>query len=66
MSHPQMDRRAEDPASVRRQFEQTTALKRYAEPREIAEMAAFLLSDSAAYVTGAAIAIDAGITAGIG
>ena len=55
-----------DPESVRRQFEQTTALKRYADPREIAEMVAFLLSEQAAYVTGAAFSIDAGITAGIG
>jgi NAD(P)-dependent dehydrogenase (short-subunit alcohol dehydrogenase family) len=55
-----------DPASVRRQFEQTTALKRYADPGEIAEMVAFLLSEQAAYVTGAAFSIDAGITAGIG
>lgn len=56
----------DDPDSVRRAFEQTTALGRYAEPVEIAEMVAFLLSDNAAYVTGSAISIDAGITAGIG
>jgi 3-oxoacyl-[acyl-carrier protein] reductase len=56
----------EDPESVRRTFEQTTALKRYASPGEIGHMVTFLLSESAAYVTGAAICIDAGITAGIG
>ena len=56
----------DDPESVRAAFAQTTALKRYASPDEIAEVVAFLLSDSAGYVTGAAIAADAGVTAGIG
>ncbi len=56
----------EDPESMRRAFEETTALKRYASPEEIAALVAFLMSDTAAYITGAAIAIDAGVTAGIG
>lgn len=56
----------DDPESVRAAFAQTTALKRYASPDEIADVVAFLLSDSAGYVTGAAIAADAGVTAGIG
>jgi NAD(P)-dependent dehydrogenase (short-subunit alcohol dehydrogenase family) len=56
----------EDPESVRRAFAETTALKRYASPDEIAQMVVFLLSDEAGYVTGATMAIDAGITAGIG
>jgi NAD(P)-dependent dehydrogenase (short-subunit alcohol dehydrogenase family) len=56
----------DDPESVRREFEQTTALKRYADPSEIADTVAFLLSENAAFMTGSAVAIDAGITAGIG
>ena len=38
-------------------------LKRHAEPEEIAALFAFLASDEAAYITGAAIAIDGGETA---
>lgn len=41
-------------------MEQLHALKRIAEPREIAEMALFLASDAASFVTGAAIAVDGG------
>lgn len=38
-------------------------LKRHAAPEEIAALFAFLASDEAAYITGAAIAIDGGETA---
>ena len=38
-------------------------LKRHAEPEEIAALFAFLASDDARYITGAAIAIDGGETA---
>jgi NAD(P)-dependent dehydrogenase (short-subunit alcohol dehydrogenase family) len=38
-------------------------LERHAEPEEIAALFAFLASDDAAYITGAAIAIDGGETA---
>lgn len=40
-----------------------TALKRAAEPREIAQAALWLLSDRASYVTGQVFAIDGGQTA---
>ena len=41
----------------------TTAVKRAAEPNEIAEFVAFLASDKASYITGATLAADGGRTA---
>ena len=42
---------------------ETTAMKRAAEPAEIAEVVAFLVSSKASYVTGATVAVDGGRTA---
>lgn len=40
-----------------------TAVGRYGQPSEVAEVVTFLASPAAAYVTGAAIAVDGGFTA---
>jgi NAD(P)-dependent dehydrogenase (short-subunit alcohol dehydrogenase family) len=42
-----------------------TSLKRGGQPEEVAELASFLASDRASYITGAAIPIDGGSTARI-
>jgi NAD(P)-dependent dehydrogenase (short-subunit alcohol dehydrogenase family) len=42
---------------------QGTALKRGGQPEEVAELASFLCSDRAAYITGAVIPVDGGMTA---
>jgi NAD(P)-dependent dehydrogenase (short-subunit alcohol dehydrogenase family) len=52
----------DDPEFERRRFEEGTPMGRYAQPREIAETVLFLLRGDVAYLTGAAIAIDGGIT----
>ncbi|HEY1636369.1 MAG TPA: SDR family oxidoreductase [Acidimicrobiales bacterium] len=45
------------------QLVQGTALKRGGQPEEVAELAAFLCSDRATYITGAVIPVDGGMTA---
>ncbi|MDH3965492.1 MAG: glucose 1-dehydrogenase [Rhodospirillales bacterium] len=55
--------RGQDPAEARREMAAEVPLGRIATPEEIAKLAAFLVSDGAAYMTGAAIAIDGGNTA---
>ncbi|MBX6382581.1 MAG: SDR family oxidoreductase [Microbispora sp.] len=55
----------DNPMAVREAFAQTTALKRYGRPEEIGALVSFLLSDEAAYITGAAVSIDGGVVAGI-
>ena len=49
---------------VRPQFEQKHPLGRIGSPDEIAQAVLFLASDDAAFITGAALPIDGGITAG--
>jgi NAD(P)-dependent dehydrogenase (short-subunit alcohol dehydrogenase family) len=54
----------DDPAAARKLFEDTTALKRYGSPDEVVALVAFLLSDDAGFLTGAAYSVDAGVVAG--
>jgi NAD(P)-dependent dehydrogenase (short-subunit alcohol dehydrogenase family) len=55
----------EDPAAAHEMFAGTTALKRYGTVEEIAELIYFLLGPGSAYVTGATISIDGGVTTGV-
>ncbi|MFM2370379.1 MAG: hypothetical protein RIS85_101 [Pseudomonadota bacterium] len=53
-------------AGLRDNWEQRVPMNRFARPEEIAAVAAFLASDDASYLTGAAIPVDGGLTAQTG
>ncbi len=53
---------APDPAAVREFAVQNQLIKRFAEPIEIARFIAYLASDEASFVTGAAFPIDGGLS----
>jgi NAD(P)-dependent dehydrogenase (short-subunit alcohol dehydrogenase family) len=50
--------------ALRKEFESGIPLGRIAQPREIAAVALFLASDDSSYMTGAALVVDGGFTAG--
>jgi NAD(P)-dependent dehydrogenase (short-subunit alcohol dehydrogenase family) len=54
----------DDMKDVRESFVQAHALGRVGEPHEIAAAALFLASDDASFVTGSALVVDGGYTAG--
>jgi meso-butanediol dehydrogenase / (S,S)-butanediol dehydrogenase / diacetyl reductase len=56
--------RMPDPAAYRKQRESQIPLGRAGTPEEVAQLAVFLASDESAWMTGNAIALDGGTTAG--
>ncbi|GAC1581565.1 MAG: SDR family oxidoreductase [Candidatus Elarobacter sp.] len=58
-----MVERARDPERIRKALLAQVPLGRAAEPREIADLIVYLLSDESAFVTGSEMVIDGGLTA---
>jgi NAD(P)-dependent dehydrogenase (short-subunit alcohol dehydrogenase family) len=54
-----------DPAAAAREMASTQAMGRMGQPQEIADAALFLASDAAAFITGVALPVDGGWTAGM-
>ena len=54
--------RSADPKAARAAVDATIPMARIAEPEEIAAAIAFLVSDDASFMTGAAVPVDGGRT----
>lgn len=54
-----------DPEAARRQAGRLHALGRIGAPEEVAKLAVFLASDEASFITGAAVSVDGGFSAGL-
>ena len=54
-----------DEAAARREMSSTQAIGRMGTPQEVAAAALFLVSDEASYLTGVALPVDGGWTAGM-
>jgi NAD(P)-dependent dehydrogenase (short-subunit alcohol dehydrogenase family) len=63
MAREQIDA-APDPTAARREMEAFAPMKRMARPEEVARAIAYLASSDAAFITGVALPIDGGETAG--
>ena len=57
-------RKAPDPKAARRQREALHAMNRFGQPAEVADLAVFLASDESSFITGAALTVDGGYSAG--
>lgn len=53
----------DDPGSVKTAWETSIPMKRYADPREIANVMLFLASDESGYCTGSSFVADGGLSA---
>ena len=53
---------APDPVALRAEVYSKYALRRIAEPEEIAEVVAFLASGAASFITGSVFLVDGGLT----
>ena len=56
----ELDALAGDPDEVRARLSRSIPLRRYGEPAEFGQAAAFVLSPAASYITGAMIPVDGG------
>lgn len=54
--------KAPDPQGLLAEVSSKYALRRIAEPREIAQVAAFLASDASSFMTGSVVVVDGGLT----
>jgi 3-oxoacyl-[acyl-carrier protein] reductase len=59
------EREGVEPEEIQARLEASIPLGRLAEPEEFAALAAFLASERASYITGAAIAVDGGWLRGL-
>ncbi|KQN80803.1 short-chain dehydrogenase [Sphingomonas sp. Leaf67] len=57
-----MNARAQSDAAYRQALEQNIPMQRAGQPEEVADLAVFLASDRARYITGARIVIDGGLS----
>ena len=58
----QLDAQAADPEATRAATEQTIPLRRYGKPEEFGDVAAFLLSPAAGFLTGVMLPVDGGMS----
>ncbi|WP_118138487.1 SDR family NAD(P)-dependent oxidoreductase [Oceanicella sp. SM1341] len=66
LTRTRMSRRVEENPEQIAAFRRAIPLRRIAEPGEVAAAIAFLASDDASFITGVALPVDGGVTAGNG